>query len=358
MRSVEIPKHLKIFDTNEDLIKSFEETLEEYGRKLVIIIGKRAYDLIVKDLVRSSGQKICHLEVIDNNFYVTVQKIDSSLFSKEPDCVVAVGGGKVIDVGKIIAHRWRLPFISVPTQIAHDGIASPVAVIDEENGCKRSLGATMPVAVLTSIELVRNAPEITIKAGIGDLLSNLSAVFDWQMAHAKAGEKFDDYAAIMSKTAAFSVLNELENIFMKINEPFQGIKDENFLRLLIECLILSGIAMSIAGSSRPASGSEHLFSHAIDELYGGLTLHGVQVALGTVISLVLQEQWELYQRITYLYRRVGLPVEPSELELGYHDLRAVFEIAPKMRPGRYTVLDEIKDPLEKFLNLKKEHEFV
>lgn len=335
MRTINLPSRLRIYDTNETLINNFGLIFEKWGNKAIIVCGKTAFSIIGNSLVECYRQYILHVEVINNNDYSSVQDLDQRLFMLTPRCIIAIGGGKVIDIGKLVAHRWRLPFISVPTQVSHDGIASPISVIEGVDSCTHSLGATIPVAVVTSLELVKNAPLITIKSGIGDILANLTALFDWELAASKGYDDLDDYAAIISKTAALTVLNELER--------HTDIHSNYFIRILIESLILSGIAMNIAGSSRPASGAEHLFSHAIDKLYGGITLHGIQVALGTILVADMQGQFELYQRLLTVYKRTGLPIEPIELNLKPKDLERIFIIAPETRPQRYTILNTLKE---------------
>jgi len=116
--------------------------------------------------------------------------------------------------------------------------------------------------------------------------------------------------------------------------------DESFLEKLSHGLILSGIAMNIAGSSRPCSGSEHEISHAIDQLFPGTALHGQQVSVGTLIGSFLRG--EDISHLIDFFARVKLPVSHKDLGLTDEQMVQVLLKAPETRPGRYTILEERK----------------
>ena len=155
------------------------------------------------------------------------------------EAVAGIGGGKTIDVTKFAAHMAGIPMVAVATNLAHDGIASPVSSLEHESG-KGSYGVVMPVAVVVDLDRVRCAPGPLAVAGIGDVISNLSAVADWELSAADTGEHVDGLAAAMSRSAAQAVLHQ----------PGAARSDE-FLTVLAEALILSGLAMSVAGFQPP-----------------------------------------------------------------------------------------------------------
>jgi glycerol-1-phosphate dehydrogenase [NAD(P)+] len=248
------------------------------------------------------------------------------------DAIVAVGGGRCLDVAKLAAARAGLTVVAVPTQLSHDGICSPVAVVPDESGRSQSLGALSPRAVFLSIPTLVDAPADSVRAGVGDLLANPLALRDWALAAERGLEEIDQRAWDLSAESIELLGSHLDA------DPEQSAKDPAFLRRLADALILSGMAMILAGTSRPASGAEHEISHAIDAGFGGRALHGAQVAFGCVLSV------ELYGEDTRAFRRqletLALPRHPAELGLTEDDLVQLLLDAPDTRPGRFTILED------------------
>jgi glycerol-1-phosphate dehydrogenase [NAD(P)+] len=182
---------------------------------------------------------------IPDGSHAAAVSLGKRLRAGQYEAVAGIGGGKTIDVTKFAANMAGIPMVSVPTSLAHDGICSPVATLEHESG-KGSYGVVMPVAVIVDPDRIRLAPDPLATAGIGDVVSNLSAMADWELAAADTGEQVDGLAAAMARSAAHAVLRQ----------PGPARSDE-FLTVLAEALVLSGIAMSVAGSSRPASGGDH-----------------------------------------------------------------------------------------------------
>ena len=248
------------------------------------------------------------------------------------DAVVAVGGGRTLDIGKLAAARAGLRVVAVPTQLSHDGICSPVAVVPNDEGTRESLGAIAPTAVYISLATLFGAPHDSVAAGVGDLLANPLALRDWKLAAERGLEELDDRAWEMSVESYELIKDHLDV------EPAKWAQDQGALRRLADALVLSGMAMIVSGTSRPASGGEHEISHAIDELFGGRAMHGAQVAFGCIISTALYE--EDVEPLRTILRRMDLPHEPSALELSEDDLVRVLLEAPDTRPGRFTILEE------------------
>ncbi|HYO61067.1 MAG TPA: iron-containing alcohol dehydrogenase [Actinomycetota bacterium] len=247
------------------------------------------------------------------------------------DAVVAIGGGRCLDVGKLAAGRAGVTVISVPTQLSHDGICSPVAVVPDETGHAESIPAIVPRAVFLSLPTLLGAPPASVAAGLGDLLANPLALRDWALAVERGIDAADHHAWDMSAQSFGLVEPFLDR------DPATSMADPAFLRTLADALILSGMAMIQAGTSRPASGGEHEISHAIDELYGGRALHGAQVAFGCTVSVHLYgEDHGLFRE---RLRRLGLPQHPRDLGLTLDDAVRVLLHAPETRPGRYTIIE-------------------
>ncbi len=246
-----------------------------------------------------------------------------------PATLVGFGGGKVIDVTKYLSLTTGFEYASVPSSLSHDGICSPVCVL-EESRMRRRFGAPMPVGVAIDTRIVRRSPPALIAAGVGDVLSNISALADWRLSHETTGEEMNGFAEILSLQAVESLTTY----------GFGHTRDEVFLKHLASSLVISGIAMLLEGSSRPCSGSEHMFSHAIDFLFPEKrTLHGVQVGFGTLLSELLRGKD--ISRLMDIFRTVGLPTTIQEMGLSEGELIAALQEAPRMRPELHTILNEV-----------------
>ena len=245
------------------------------------------------------------------------------------DAVVGIGGGRTLDVAKLASTLSGLPMVAVATSLAHDGIASPVASL-EEGGRKGSYGVQMPIALVVDLDYVRRSDPAMRRSGIGDAISNLSAIADWRLAGRERGEPVDGLAVTFAQTAAKAILHRTD-----------GIDDEDFLVALAEALVLSGLAMATAGSSRPCSGGDHEILHAIDHLYPGTARHGELAGAATLFTSFLRGDEAMAAAVDACLRRHGLPRLPGDLGLSEEQfVRAVVE-APATRPDRYTVLEHL-----------------
>lgn len=299
------------------------------GRRVAIITGAHVRKTVVEPLVSE------HLEGFEVEIFVVESpSVDEANSLAEPvgryrpSVVVAIGGGKSIDVAKYIAHQLGLNYISVPTATSHDGIASPFASL---RGLKTvySVKVSPPVAVLADLELISKAPRRVALAGAGDLIGKIVAVRDWKLAHRLKGEYYGDYAASLALLSAKHVVTFSSTIAKG------GVEG---LRILVEGLISSSTAMCIAGSTRPASGSEHLFSHALDIVANYPALHGEQVGVGTILMSYLHGlNWRQIRRTL---KKIGLPVTAKELGVKEEHVIEALTIAHKVRPDRYTILGE------------------
>ncbi|MFE9256664.1 iron-containing alcohol dehydrogenase family protein [Streptomyces sp. NPDC006879] len=272
--------------------------------------------------------------VIDGTIDSAVRLADG-IKGKRYDAVVGLGGGKIIDVAKYAAARVGLPMVAVATNLSHDGICSPVSILDNDNG-RGSYGVPTPIAMVIDLDVIRDAPVRFIRSGIGDAISNISAIADWELSHRVTGEPVDGLAAAMARTAGESVLRHPG-----------GVGDDEFLTVLAEALVLSGIAMSISGDSRPSSGACHEISHAFDLLYPGRSaLHGEQVGIGAAFAMHLRGAREDAALFADVLRGHGLPVLPEEIGFTVEEFVRAVEYAPQTRPGRFTVLEHLNLPAD------------
>ncbi|MET8676598.1 iron-containing alcohol dehydrogenase family protein [Streptomyces sp. NPDC004647] len=257
-------------------------------------------------------------------------KLADAMRGKRYDAVVGLGGGKIIDVAKYAAARVGLPMVAVATNLSHDGICSPVSILDNDNG-RGSYGVPTPIAMVIDLDVIRDAPVRFVRSGIGDAISNISAIADWELSHRINGEPVDGLAAAMARTAGESVLRHPG-----------GTGDDEFLTVLSEALVLSGIAMSISGDTRPSSGACHEISHAFDLLYPKRSaLHGEQVGIGAAFAMHLRGAHDDSGLFAEVLRRHGLPVLPQEIGFNEDEFVKAVEYAPQTRPGRFTILEHL-----------------
>ena len=242
-----------------------------------------------------------------------------------PRCqaIVGLGGGKALDTAKYVATLANLPYFAAPTSLSNDGFCSPQSSLTLD-GRRKSLAAHLPWAVVIDTEVCQAAPAALWASGVGDLVAKLTATVDWKLSFHATGEIVDDFATLLSDATVFQFAGRPE-------------RDSEGIRLLGTALMLNGIAMEMAGSSRPASGAEHLISHALDACSARPRLHGLQVGCAAYLTAHLQGGdhadtigrildgagfWDLLRRDPFILS----------------EWREAFALAPSIKPGYYTVL--------------------
>ena len=255
--------------------------------------------------------------------------LQTEIRGKSYDALVGIGGGRTLDVAKYAAMRLGLPMVAVATNLAHDGIASPVSSLLHEGG-KGSFGVVPPMAVVVDLDYVRTSPPRMVLSGVGDLVSNLTACEDWRLAADERAEPVDGLAVTFARTAAEAVLHRPD-----------GLESDGFLTALAEGLVLSGMAMAAAGSSRPSSGADHEIMHAIDALFPGTANHGELAGVGALFSAFVREDARLAEQIDSCLRRHALPRGPAALGLTAEQFAEAVCFAPSTRPDRYTILEHL-----------------
>lgn len=259
----------------------------------------------------------------------TAGELQSALGERGYDAVVAIGGGRTLDVAKYAASRAAVPMVAVATNLAHDGLCSPVASLEHPAG-KGSFGVAMPLAVVVDLDYVRAAPPEMVRSGVGDAVSNLSAIEDWLLAQRERGEPVDGLAIAFARTAGESVLHRTDTI-----------DDEDFLIALAEALLLSGMAMSVAGTSRPCSGACHEIIHAVDQLFPGVSNHGELAGIGALFAYFLREDWARVEQISACLLHHQLARTPAAIGLSAEQFTEAVLFAPGTRPDRFTILEHL-----------------
>ena len=190
-----------------------------------------------------------------------------------------------------------------------------------------SVEAKSPLALVADTEVIAGAPHRLLASGCADIISNYTAVRDWELAHRLCGEAFSEYASTLSSMTAQIIMNSSDSI-----KP--GLEESAWM--VIKALVSSGVAMSIAGSSRPASGSEHKFAHALSRIASNSGLHGEQCGLGTIMMMYLHGgDW---QSIKNALSKIGAPTTASELGIREEHIIQALLYAHNIRPERYTIL--------------------
>lgn len=298
-------------------------------RGKILYVTDPVVDELFGGIIRPQLENLGRLKVeyVDNNTISYAMSVAERVIATDVDYIVGLGGGKVLDVCKYASYISKKPVVSIATTMANDGIASPIAVLKRMDGKPKSLGCASPSILLLDTELIYKSPQQLIKAGIGDTISNYMALLDWELACRRGEDQMNGYAYLMSQTSLDALMKT----------QYDSICPE-FIEVLANSLVLSGIAMDFAGSSRPVSGSEHLFSHALDYYCEKPSLHGIQVALGTVAVLkLIEHDYEIV--LDYLHR-FGVDINPAHLEIDEATFINCMQKATSMRTGRYTYLHE------------------
>ncbi|MDD4162454.1 MAG: NAD(P)-dependent glycerol-1-phosphate dehydrogenase [Methanothrix sp.] len=298
------------------------------GRAL-IITGPRTQDVMGKaifKLLEDGGYEpmtlICSASKLEE-----VDRAESLARENGAGFLIGAGGGRSIDIAKLASLGVDVPFLSVPTAASHDGICSSQASLTV-NGETTSIKAQSPLAIVADSKIISQAPARLLAAGCGDIISNYTAILDWQLAHRLRNEEYSEYASALAGMTASMIVELAADIRPGLEES---------ARIVIKALISSGVAMSIAGSSRPASGSEHKFAHAMNKIAPGRALHGELCGLGTIMMMYLHGgDWKMIKRALAL---VGAPTSAAEAGLDADSVISALLGAHEIRPERYTILD-------------------
>jgi len=315
------------------VLKSLSKVFLELGLKRPLIVTGRVTLGIAgsraEGYLRDRGLNP-ELELCTEADLETVERIIEKAESIKADTIIGVGGGRTIDVAKLSAGESNAFFISVPTTASHDGIASNLASV-KGLGQPYSLKANPPIAVFADSQIISESPYRFTASGCGDVISKAVSVRDWRLAHEKKNDYYGEYAGNLALLGSDIIMRNVEKIRDRTEDGY---------RTLLEALVSCGVSMSIAGSSRPCSGSAHLISHALDMIAPGAALHGEQCGIGTIMMAKLHGlEWE---KIRGNLTTLGAPTSAEELGIDGETLVKAIVKAGTIRPKRYTILNETK----------------
>jgi len=326
---MQLPREILI---GKNVAPSVGETLARLGFKgpALVVTGHKVISIAgdtVIDSLKQAGFK-SYTIIVENATTSQVSKVQREIRRVKADIVVGVGGGKDIDVAKLSSMKVSTRFLSVPTAASHDGIASPFVSM---KGLNRpySYVAHAPIAIVADTLIIAKSPYRLIASGCGDVVAKYTAVRDWKLAHRIKNEYYGDSAAELALMSSRLVIRNASSI--------RAMSDSG-VRTLVEALISCGVAMSIAGSSRPCSGAEHLFSHALTMIAPKPAMHGEQCGVGTIMCAYLHgANWQLIKDVLH---RIGGPTTAKELGIGPEYIVEALTKAHSIRPERYTILGE------------------
>jgi glycerol-1-phosphate dehydrogenase [NAD(P)+] len=306
------------------------------GRPLVVTSptpGKVAGERVLELFDEAGTDPASHY--IDSASFGAVEEVIAAAEEVDAGYLVGVGGGKVIDVTKMVAEDVDVGFASVPTAASHDGIVSGRASIPEGD-TRHSVAAEPPLAVVADTGILADAPWELTTAGCADIISNYTAVRDWQLANRLKNVEYSEYAGALSQMTAEMLVENADSIRPELEESAW---------IVVKALVSSGVAMSIDGSSRPASGAEHLFSHQLDRIAPEPALHGHQVGVGSIITEYLHTgpkgRWH---EIRDALASIDAPTTAEELGIPDDVVIEALTTAHEIR-DRYTILgDGVSEP--------------
>lgn len=316
MKIIELPRIVLVGDNAIGKLKEMMEGLR-LKKNALVITGHDTVKIAGEQVSRNLSAK---LDIIKAPYEEEIDRISRRIDGEKISYVIGVGGGSVIDVAKVCAYSSKIPFISIPTAASHDGIASPRASI---KGSKYvSMQVNSPLGVIADTTIIEKAPQRLLSSGCADAISNYTAVLDWKLANKERDEYYGDYAATLAMLSAEIVMHNAERIRGNIS-------------ILIEALISSGVAIGIAGSSRPCSGSEHQFSHVLDTICPNPALHGEQCGIGCIMMSYLHNaDWT---RVRDSLGKVGAPTTAKEVGIENKYIIEALTKANTIR-DRYTIL--------------------
>lgn len=314
--------------TGKGILKNIDQILEDAHliyRNKILVTQDNLYQEYEQDLKCVRYDKVVMVKGGSVDEVSTVKNE-----CKETDAlIVAFGGGSVLDLVKYSAAQLDMPYINVPSALSNDAVYSCVARLTK-NGKKISFGVQPPIGIVVDIDIINKSPEILLYAGVADIVSNLSAIQDWLLAHNETGEPINELSFMLAKEAALPLLR-----YKKADLHSDGL-----ILDLVNGIVTSGLAMIVSGNTRGTSGAEHLISHAIDEYFPEKSsIHGIQVgwAQGIIAKRFRNDPY----KINDFFKNIGLQdVFYKMIPWAEEDFDSLIPYAKKIR-DRYTIFNTI-----------------
>lgn len=345
------------YKNEKGLFPIFQERVK--GKKVAVLYDYNTSPY-AKEIVRKlkkSGSITDEIYFDDKDLIPNEYVVETTTrLAKNADYLLAVGSGSLNDVAKKVSTDLGIECGVLATAGSMDGYCSKGSAI-MQGGLKITFEVRTPSDVLIDSEIIRNAPKEMTASGFGDIIGKFTCLTDWKLANIVKGEPINEKAYRMMENARNACLDAFEGLTKY--EPSAVSK-------LMDALIMAGLAMAECGNSRPASGSEHHISHFLemDFVKRGerVPLHGVKVAIGTLVSIELynylkrervafngaEKVYELVDElpsvdsVKQMLVKIGCPVCFSAIGVRKETAEETFEKAYTVR-DRYTVLTLIHE---------------
>ena len=315
----------------ERLNEILSDCIPKIEKKKSVIATEEALVPIMKPYLDEMKRDLPKSEIylIEENSFDEAMELAKHICMEDVEVIIGMGGGKVLDVAKYAGFVGKIPYICVPTTLSNDSLSSPVAVLGTEGDARKTLKCAIPAGIVVDVNVIMGAPVSHLQSGIGDTISKYTALCDWKLDAARRKDRVDDFSYLLSDMAFSSLCYNEE----------KSLKSKEFIKILTQSLVLGGLAMEIAGNSRPCSGSEHLFCHSLEENHKEIQIsHGMAVALGSLVSCRLQGRDAA--RLEAVLRAYGMDMDPMNWGITKEIFTDAWLRAADTRKDRYTVLNE------------------
>lgn len=333
MREFNLPLFMKV---KPDALKELNDNLTMYFPD---ITGKRVLILTTEGLLQKLEKKVTlmlsqlkdyEVVTVETSSYDYAVSVAKKISVEGIRMIIGFGGGTALDTAKYAAFVANIPYIAIPTALSNDGVCSPISVLFSKGNRTHSFTSKTPEGLLVDTDIILGSPRLLMEAGVGDIISNYTALYDWELDCRFNHGQPNDFAYMLSERA----LNALLYSNIKSFTSQEGVK------MLAQSLVLGGLAMQIAGSSRPCSGSDHLFCHALDELFDHGLPHGIVVGIGTIGAAWLQKRD--YRMLLEFLKEYGIDINPKRRGITEVMFVRAWLFAREVRKERYTVLNNLE----------------
>lgn len=361
-----LSKSIKALEIGENILDRVPSVFERFfpGCKAIVVADdntwKAAGDEVFKQFEKTSipVSKYLFNQIGFHADWAFVEDLENTI-AKEKGILVAVGSGVINDLAKLSSYRAGQQYMCVATAASVDGYCSSSSSVNDQRGAKCSIYASSPVAIVADTAVLGAAPNPYTAAGYADLAAKVSAGAEWMIADLFGTEPIHETGWSLTQDSLKDMISDPDGI--RAGDP-------KAVEKLFVGLSLAGIGMEVAGSSRPASCSDHLYNHYLDMTHhthnGKSVSHGFQVAVGELVVCALfdafldmdlsqidvdkcVENWPSLEseqkRATELFKDFPVPT------LGYEEISVKWQGPEEVRAE----LQKVKDNWPEFRNKLK-----